>query len=154
VPITDFLEKNAELYGDETALVEINPGNEERREFNWKEFNLVEPDLDSAYRREITWEDFDRRANRFAHLLMANGVKKGDKVAILLMNCLEWLPIYFGTLKAGALAVPLNYRYTAEEIRYCVDLADASLLVFDAGVRRPGWRRCGQDAQNPHNTIL
>ena len=48
--------------------------------------------------------------------LEALGIKKGDKVAILLMNCLEWLPAYFGILKTGAVAVPLNYRYTAEEI--------------------------------------
>ena len=57
-------------------------------------------------------------------------IKKGDKVAILLMNCLEWLPIYFGILKAGAIAVPLNYRYTAEEIKYCLELAEADVLVF------------------------
>ena len=42
------------------------------------------------------------------------------------MNCLEWLPIYFGILKAGAVAVPLNFRYTAQEIEYCVKLADAT----------------------------
>ncbi|MBQ5795327.1 MAG: acyl--CoA ligase, partial [Kiritimatiellae bacterium] len=54
----------------------------------------------------------------------------GDKVGILLMNCLEWLPIYFGTLKTGALAVPLNFRYTAEEIEYCVNLAECDVLVF------------------------
>ena len=46
------------------------------------------------------------------------------------MNCLEWLPIYFGILKAGAIAVPLNYRYTAEEIKYCLELAEADVLVF------------------------
>ena len=46
------------------------------------------------------------------------------------MNCLEWLPIYFGILKAGCLAVPLNYRYSSEEIRYCLDLADVEILVF------------------------
>ena len=46
------------------------------------------------------------------------------------MNCLEWLPIYFGILKAGALAVPLNYRYTADEIKYCVGLAEADVLIF------------------------
>jgi len=130
MPITEFLENNAKLYGDETALVEINPEQEGRRTERWSEFALVEAAMETGYRREISWDDFNRRANRFANLLMANNVKKGDKVAILLMNCLEWLPIYFGALKAGALAVPLNYRYTAEEIRYCVDLADATLLVF------------------------
>ena len=46
------------------------------------------------------------------------------------MNCLEWLPIYFGILKAGAIAVPLNFRYTAEEIDYCVKLADVDVLFF------------------------
>jgi acyl-CoA synthetase (AMP-forming)/AMP-acid ligase II len=51
-------------------------------------------------------------------------------VAILLMNCLEWLPIYFGVLKTGAVAVPLNFRYTAEEIKYCLGLSDAIALIF------------------------
>ena len=130
MPITEFLERNAAAHPDEVALIEVNPEHADRGE-SWREFSLVEPSAERiAYRREITWSDFDRRANRFANLLLANGVQKGDKVAILLMNCLEWLPIYFGVLKAGALAVPLNYRYTAEEIRYCLDLSDSSLLVF------------------------
>ena len=46
------------------------------------------------------------------------------------MNCLEWLPIYFGILKTGALAVPLNYRYTSDEIKYCLDLAEVDVLMF------------------------
>ena len=46
------------------------------------------------------------------------------------MNCLEWLPIYFGILKTGALAVPLNFRYSADEIKYCVELAEIDILVF------------------------
>ena len=72
---------------------------------------------------------FNEKANRLANLLK-RGIKKGDKVAILLMNCLEWLPIYFGILKTGAVAVPLNFRYTAEEIQYCLDLSDATALIF------------------------
>jgi acyl-CoA synthetase (AMP-forming)/AMP-acid ligase II len=130
MPIIDFLERNARLYGDETCLVEVNPEMEGQPSQKWTEFSLVEAEPDKEYRRELTWEDFDRRANRFANLLLTAGVKRGDKVAILLMNCLEWLPIYFGVLKTGALAVPLNYRYTADEIEYCLDLADASVLVF------------------------
>ncbi|MBE5761580.1 MAG: long-chain fatty acid--CoA ligase [Clostridiales bacterium] len=130
MPITDILERNASLYGEETAIVEINPEKNGPRIDDWTEYALVETAPEDPYRRELSWEDFDRRANRFAHLLLANGVKKGDKVGILLMNCLEWLPIYFGTLKAGALAVPLNYRYTSDEIKYCLDLADVSVLIF------------------------
>ena len=79
---------------------------------------------------ELTWGEFDRKANRLANFLLSRGVRKGDKVAILLMNCLEWLPIYFGILKSGAMAVPMNFRYTADDIRYCLDLADADYLIF------------------------
>ncbi|MGI6217961.1 MAG: AMP-binding protein, partial [Coriobacteriales bacterium] len=130
MPITKFLEENADNYPDEVALVEVNPEIRDRRGTTWREYELVETNPTKRYRREITWKVFDDRANRFAHLLIDAGVKKEQKVAILLMNCLEWLPIYFGVLKAGAIAVPLNYRYTAEEIKYCLDLAEADVLVF------------------------
>ena len=129
--ITDLLERNARLYGSEVALVEINPSEERDRAGTWWEFNLIESaDPDAPYRREMSWKDFDRKANRFANLLLSRGVKKGTKVAILLMNCLEWLPIYFGILKAGCLAVPMNFRYASDEIKYCLDLADVEVLVF------------------------
>ncbi len=128
--ITELLEKNAKVHPNEVSLVEINPAHRPGDAVTWKEFSLIESAPHEKYRREMTWKEFDTRANKFANLLLSRGIKKGDKVAILLMNCLEWLPIYFGTLKAGALAVPMNYRYTAEEIRYCADLADADVLVF------------------------
>jgi len=129
--ITELLEKNARLYGNETALVEINPSEERDKVVTWQEFNLIESTkTEIPYRREMTWQDFDRRANRFANLLLSRGLKKGDKVAILLMNCLEWLPIYFGILKAGCMAVPMNFRYSEDEIEYCLDLADVDVLIF------------------------
>ena len=127
MPITELLKKNAELYRDEVSLVEVNPGADRR--MTWREFALTQP-VGQNYRRQMTWGEFDESANRFANLLTANGVKKGTKVAILLMNCLEWLPIYFGILRAGGIAVPLNYRYAADEIKYCLEKADAEYLVF------------------------
>ncbi len=130
MPITDILEKNCRLYGNDVALVEINPERPETRRVTWKEFELMEPTSSSYYRREITWSVFNEKANRFANMLISRGFKKGDKVAILLYNCLEWLPIYFGILKTGALAVPLNFRYTAEEIEYCLNLSEADALIF------------------------
>lgn len=130
MPITNILEKNCNLYGNEICLVEINPQLPETRRITWKEYELIEPTKNTFYRREITWNVFNEKANRFANFLLSRGVKKGDKVAILLMNCLEWLPIYFGILKTGALAVPLNFRYSSEEIDYCVNLADVDILVF------------------------
>ena len=129
--ITEFLEKNARLYGGESALVEINPSEERDRAVTWQDFNLIESNNPEApYRRELSWADFDRRANRFANLLLSRGLAKGAKVGILLMNCLEWLPIYFGILKAGCVAVPMNFRYASDEIKYCLDLADVELLIF------------------------
>ena len=130
MPIIDLLRKNAREYGDEIALVELNPEHAEKRRVTWKEYELIEPSNTAAYRREITWRAFDDQANRFANLLLQRGFGKGKKVAILLMNCLEWLPVYFGILKAGALAVPLNFRYTADEIKYCLHLAEVDALVF------------------------
>ena len=129
--ITDFLERNARLYGSEISLVELNPSEERDNAVTWWDFNLIESaSPDAPYRREISWKDFDRRANRFANLLLSRGLKKGTKVAILLMNCLEWLPIYFGILKAGCVAVPMNFRYSSDEIKYCLDLADVEVLIF------------------------
>ena len=130
MPITDILERNCKLYGDDVCLVEVNPEIKENRRVTWKEYELIESNSPTYYRREITWNVFNEKANRFANLLIQRGIKKGDKVAILLMNCLEWLPIYFGILKTGALAVPLNFRYSADEIKYCVELAEADILVF------------------------
>ena len=128
--ITDFLERNARLYGGECALVELSPSEERDKAVTWWDFNLIESASDAPYRRELSWKDFDRRANRFANLLLSRGLKKGTKVAILLMNCLEWLPIYFGILKAGCIAVPMNFRYSSDEIKYCLELADVEVLIF------------------------
>ena len=130
MPITDLLERNSKLYGEEVALIEINPEIHENARVTWKEYSLIQPTSSTYYRRDITWSVFDEKANRVANLLQGRGIRKGQKVAILLMNCLEWLPIYFGILKAGAIAVPLNFRYTAEEIDYCVKLADVDVLFF------------------------
>jgi len=108
--ITEILARNARMYGDETALIEREPANDKRT--------------------AITWKEFDDMANRVANGLIAKGVKKGDKVIHLMMNCLEWLPAYFGILRTGAWAVPLNFRFTAEDIRYCADIVEAKATIF------------------------
>jgi acyl-CoA synthetase (AMP-forming)/AMP-acid ligase II len=108
--ITEILARNARLYGDEVALVEREPAK-----------NL---------RRAITWKEFDDLANKVANALIAKGIKKGDKVIHLMMNCLEWLPAYFGILRTGAWAVPLNFRFTAEDIRSCADIAESRAILF------------------------
>ena len=132
MPITEILAKNAELYGEETCLTEINPEFEERSGVSWKDYTLVEPAQKNRYRKEITWRQFDEQANQLANLLLSRGIKQGSRVGILLMNCIEWLPIYFGVLRTGAVVVPLNFRYSSDEILYALDLADVTALLFGA----------------------
>ncbi len=128
--ITDYLVRNAKQWPNDVALVELNPDIKVPRLTTWKEYELIQPLKEVDYRKEISWAVFDEKANRIANMLIARGIVKGDKVAILLMNCLDWLPIYFGILKTGAIAVPLNFRYSADEIEYCVKLAEADVLIF------------------------
>lgn len=129
MPITELLERNSTLCANDSALVELNPDRQPRRVV-WKEYNLIEATGATGFRKEISWAQFNEKANRFANFLLSRNIGKGDKVAILLMNCLEWLPIYFGILKTGALAVPLNFRYAADEIKYCLSLSESDMLVF------------------------
>ena len=108
--ITEILARNARMYRDEIALIERDPAKERRV--------------------EITWREFDEIANRVATALIKRGIRKGDKVIHLMMNCLEWLPAYFGILRTGAWAVPLNFRFTSDDIRYCADIAEAKAMIF------------------------
>lgn len=108
--ITEILERNVGIYAGETAIIEREPAK-----------NL---------RRQITWMQFDAQANCVAQALIAIGIKKGDKVIQLMMNCLEWLPVYFGILKTGAIVVPLNFRFQAKDIRYCAEISEAKALIF------------------------
>lgn len=130
MPITDLLEANVVNYANDICLVEVNPQIQETQRMLWKDYDLIQPTSSFWYRQEITWHVFNEKANRFAQLLISRGVKKSDKVAILLVNCLEWLPIYFGILKTDALAVLMNFRYSASEIQYCLDLVEVDVLVF------------------------
>lgn len=130
MPVTEYLIRNAKAYTNEVALVELNPEEADKRRISWKEYELIESDRFQPYRREITWGVFNEKANRFANMLIGRGIRKGDKVAIIMYNCLEWLPIYFGILKTGAIAVPFNFRYDASEILYCAQLAEVDVIVF------------------------
>ena len=108
--ITEILARNARMYGPQTALIERAPAENRRR--------------------TMTWADFDAQANRVAHALGAQGLVKGDRVIHLMMNSLEWLPVYFGILRSGAWAVPLNFRFVAATIQRCADTAQARAIFF------------------------
>jgi acyl-CoA synthetase (AMP-forming)/AMP-acid ligase II len=108
--ITEMLARNARMYGNEIALVEREP--------------------EKNKRREITWQEFDDQSHQLAQSLLKKGVKKGDRVVLLMRNCLEWLPIYFGILRTGALAVPLNFRFAAKTIKHCTETAGANFFIL------------------------
>jgi len=110
IHIGEMLSRNARMYPDDVALVERNPAQNERY--------------------EISWRDFDRRANRLANGLLERGVGKGDRVVHLMMNSIDWLVAYFGIIRTGAWVVPLNFRFAADDIRYCVDVAEPKLVIF------------------------
>lgn len=86
MPVTDLLERNHKLYGEEVALVELNPTMKDTQKKTWKEYDLVQQTSDVPYRREITWSIFDEKANRVANMLIGRGVQRGDRVAILMFN--------------------------------------------------------------------
>lgn len=78
MPITDFLERNARIYPNDVALVEVNPANQPATNLTWREYNLIETAANKErYRREITWKQFDVAANRFANLLFTRGIRRG-----------------------------------------------------------------------------
>jgi acyl-CoA synthetase (AMP-forming)/AMP-acid ligase II len=108
--ITEILAHNARVYRDDIALIERAP-----------QINR---------RTTLTWKAFDEQANRFAQALIQRGIRKGDRVMHLMMNCIEWLPIYFGILRTGAWAVPLNFRFVADTIANCVKTGGASCIIF------------------------
>ena len=113
--IIEMLTRNARLYPDAPALSEIQPNKE--------------------IKHTITWKEFEGRVNRAANLLLGFGVKKGDRVAHLMMNSINWLEAYFGILKTGALAVPLNFRFIGDQIKYCLDLAEPKVMILDQWFR-------------------
>ena len=82
MPITELLERNAREFGDEVALVELNPRLPEEKHMTWKEYPLIQSNAREPFRSELTWSDFDKKSNRLANLLLSRGIRKGDKVHI------------------------------------------------------------------------
>ena len=80
-------------------------------------------------RRSITYREWDERSNRLANALMGVGLRKGDRVAVLAYNCIEWTEIYVALGKAGLITVPVNFRLTADEIRYIVEDSGATAFI-------------------------
>jgi fatty-acyl-CoA synthase len=79
--------------------------------------------------RSMTFHQWNARACRLANALLGIGLSKGDRVAVLAYNAVEWVEIYAAAAKAGLVAAPLNFRLLAKEIRYIVDDAEAAAII-------------------------
>jgi len=84
-------------------------------------------DLDRA----MTFSVWNARACQLANGLLGLGLSKGDRVAVLAYNAIEWVEIYAATAKAGLVAVPLNFRLVAKEIRYIIDDSEAAAIIVE-----------------------
>jgi long-chain acyl-CoA synthetase len=105
LPLTSFISRNAQWYPEKTAIIFEN--------------------------QKLTWKAFDERANRVANHLHQAGISKGDRVVVLSQNCLEYPEIMFGTLKAGAVVVPVSTLLKKETV--LLELQDAQPKAIFAG---------------------
>src|SRR2546430_6937486 len=78
-----------------------------------------------------TWEEFDLRTDALARGLASLGVKHGDRVAVLMLNCHRYLELYYACARMGAVIVPLNIRLARPEIVFILDDSESKILVVD-----------------------
>jgi len=81
--------------------------------------------------RKLTWKEFNLRANRVANALLDLGIKKGDRVAIMGFNSIEWPESYFGISKIGAVPVNVNPRFVPDEIKHILEDSDSVALIME-----------------------
>lgn len=79
--------------------------------------------------RRVTYQDLDRQVTRFSHALLEQGVKQGDKVLIFMPNVLEFVVSYFAIQRIGAIVVPVNAKFTLQEVEYVAQHAEAKAIV-------------------------
>lgn len=80
-------------------------------------------------RRALSFAQWHERASRLANGLLGLGLMKGDRVALLAYNCVEWMELYAALARAGLVAVPINFRLTAPEIAYIAAHCEARAFI-------------------------
>ncbi len=109
--LVDVIAKNARFHANQPAFIEVKPV--------------------TGSRKETSWLQFHDRTNRIANVMINRGIRKGQKVSLLGRNSIHWLEAFFGIMKTGAWVIPLNYRFTNEDLIYCADLAEPSIFILD-----------------------
>jgi fatty-acyl-CoA synthase len=86
--------------------------------------------------RKITYRELHGRANRVSCWLQSLGIEKGDRVAVMMRNCPEFIDIYLACARLGAIFVPINFRLTGPELTYILKNAQPRLFVFGKAFRQ------------------
>ncbi len=101
--VHQFLERSARLYPDKVVIIHGKV--------------------------RATYSEINARADSLANFLLSIGVQKGDRIALLMENCVEYVISYYGIMKAGAVAVPLNSDLKPEGLRYDIEDLEAKILI-------------------------
>jgi fatty-acyl-CoA synthase len=79
--------------------------------------------------RSLTFREWNDRSCKLANALVGLGLEKGDRIAVLAYNCLQWMEIYTAVAKAGLVVVPINFRLIGSEVRYIVENSEARAAI-------------------------
>jgi len=79
--------------------------------------------------QKITYKSLDILANHVSYYLTTKGIKKGDKIAILNLNSIDYVILYLGILKLGAIVIPINVKFTQKQIDYILKSEDIKLVL-------------------------
>ncbi|UYZ15347.1 AMP-binding protein [Brevibacillus sp. WF146] len=81
--------------------------------------------------RRFTYREFDQLTTNIAAGLQSLGIAQGDRIVLVLKNRLEMSALYWAVQKIGAVFTPINFRLSAEEVRYCIEDAEAKAVVYE-----------------------
>src|ERR1700741_561732 len=84
--------------------------------------------------RSFTFHEWNDRSCKLANALVGIGLEKGDRIAVLAYNCLEWMEIYAAVAKAGLVVVPINFRLIGSEARYIIENSEAKAVIVQDGL--------------------
>jgi fatty-acyl-CoA synthase len=98
-----------------------------------RKWATIQPDKIALIEEGIhhTYRDLNRRINRLSNFLLGAGLKKGDRVAVLLRNCHEYIEIFFALSKIGGILVPLNWRLVLPELEFIIKDSGSRFIIFD-----------------------
>ena len=85
-------------------------------------------------RSTVTYREYNGRANRYARWAMANGIKKGDAVALIMPNCPEYLAIWLGVARAGGVTALVNTNLSGPPLAHCINIVQPKFVLVDASL--------------------